>query len=198
MRPDGETENAINATRREIAKNKPKWCGALEVNDSSQRRSSIVNDTPARFSIKENKEADKNEPWYEFSSFSEVKEYEKLIEKKARKYQTDPDLIKAIAYMETTHGQYDRLKEPFDLNKSIRPMNIHSEYWKDLGYSRSDLRDPERNIDAGAKLLKAISERVPNAGIKEVATIYQNLAAEKVSNYGARVEKIYRQKLWEK
>ena len=77
-------------------------------------------------------------------------------------------------------------------------MNIHTEYWKDFGYSREDLKIPENNVEAGVKLLKAISERVPNAGVKEVATLYQNLAAERTSDYGARVDDIYRKKLWQK
>lgn len=199
LMPGGETEKAIrDVTRARIAENKPKWFGALEMNDSKARKKSIINDTPAWFGIKENEEADDKEPWHEFSSFSEVGKHEKLMEQKARKYQVDPDLVKAIAYMETTHGQYDRLKASFDVNQSIRPMNVHSEYWKDLGYSREDLKIPEKNIEAGVRLLKAISERVPNSGVRGIATIYQNLAAEKVSDYGARVNKIYRQKPWQK
>lgn len=40
--------------------------------------------------------------------------------------------------------------------------------------------------------------RVPNASVKSVATLYQNLAADKVSDYGARVDRIYKERLWEK
>jgi len=66
----------------------------------------------------------------------------------------DPDLVKAIIYMETTHGYYDALVEPFDKNTSILPMNIRSGYWKQLGYSRKELKNPALNIEAGIYLLK--------------------------------------------
>lgn len=65
-------------------------------------------------------------------------------------------------HMETTRGWYDKGLEAFDLNSSIRPMNVNPNLWGKLGgYSREDMKDPEKNIRAGAELLHRISERVP-------------------------------------
>lgn len=162
------------------------------------RKKSIVENTPSRIVVNENPQADGSEPWYELSYFNEVPEYDALIDRKATEYGVDPNLIKAIVYMETTHGFYDRILEPFGGNDSLRPMNIRSSYWKDLGYNRADLEDPERNIEAGVILLKRIQDRMPGADVEKIATSYQNLAADQVTDYGARVKEIYRQKLWEK
>jgi Transglycosylase SLT domain len=98
--------------------------------------------------------------------------------------------------LETTQGPYDR--EDFGFEKTIHPMNVDAEYWKDLGFSREDLRDPEKNIQAGVKFLKRIQDRMPNASVAKVATIYNNLGARKVSDYGARVEQILKEKPWKK
>ena len=44
-----------------------------------------------------------------------------VIEREAKKIGVDPDLVKAIVYLETTHGWYDKFV-PFGLNKTIRPF----------------------------------------------------------------------------
>ena len=99
-------------------------------------------------------------------------------------------------YLETTHGYYDRYA--FWDVKSIRPMNVNVAYWKNLGYSRKDLEDPEKNIEAGIKILKGIQERMPDANFDAIATVYQSLPKEKVTEYGARAERILNDRLWEK
>jgi hypothetical protein len=101
-------------------------------------------------------------------------------------------------YMETTHGKYDGLAKLLNRNKSIRPMNVHAEYWKELGYSREDLGDPGKNIAAGTTLIKRIINNMPDASVAQIATVYNYLGATRVSDYGARVEQIFREKLWEK
>jgi hypothetical protein len=101
-------------------------------------------------------------------------------------------------YMETTHGWYDGAFDKLGINKTILPMNVHVEYWKDLGVDREKLHDPEQNIIAGVTIIKRLQDHMPNASIQEITTLYQNLAAEKVSDYGARVGKISEQRSWEK
>ncbi len=49
----------------------------------------------------------------------------------------------------------------------------------------------------GVLLLKCIQDRMPKASIAKVATVYNNLSARKESNYGRRVEKLYKDKPWE-
>lgn len=75
-------------------------------------------------------------------------------------------------------------------------MNVHAKVWRELGYTRSDLEDPRTNIEAGAMLLKRIIDRLPDASIRRIGTLYNNLSARKISDYGARLEAIYREKPW--
>jgi len=160
------------------------------------RKQSIIYDIPVKFKVAANRTADGSAPWYEASGMSEVTKHAKIIEAEAQRQGVDPDLVKAIMYMETTHGYYDAIPAAVDANKTLLPMNIHTEYWKDLGFSRKQLKDSKTNIKVGVLLLKKFAERVEPKSIETIATVYQNLGATKVSNYGARVAKIYNQKLW--
>jgi len=100
--------------------------------------------------------------------------------------------------METTHGGYDRLFQPFDGNKTLRPMNIHAGYWKGMGFSREELKKTNNNIDAGVRLLRSIQDRIPNASVEQIASVYHSLGATKVSDYGARVGRLYEEQPWRK
>ena len=106
---------------------------------------------------------------------SEVSKYRDIIESQAQEQGVDPDLVKAIVHMETTHGQYDVIPALVDANTSILPMSIRSDYWEDLGYSREQLKQPESNIKAGVLLLKRISERVQSPTVENIATLYNDL-----------------------
>jgi len=67
-------------------------------------------------------------------------------------------------------------------------MNIHVEYWEGLGYSREQLQQPEINIRVGILILKRIIERIQNPTVEKIASIYNFLGNEKVTDYGARVK----------
>lgn len=49
---------------------------------------------------------------------------------------------------------------------------------------------------AGATLLKRIVDRLPSPSVERVATLYNSLAKEKVSDYGARVAIVHEAKPW--
>lgn len=149
------------------------------------------------FHVVSNPNVDDSKPWFAVEEYSEVKVNEDMINKEAKKAGVNPDLVKAIVHLESTHGYYDNYV-PFDLNKTIRPMNIHSEFWKDLGYSRDDLKKPKKNIQAGVKLLKRIQDRMPGASVEKVASVYNSLDARYVTDYGARVGKLMKDKPWKK
>jgi soluble lytic murein transglycosylase-like protein len=143
-----------------------------------------------------NPAADPTKPWHEWHAKSQVAENERHIGEMAQKYRLDPDLIRAIMYMETTHGWYDALAAPVDWNESIRPMNIHAVKWQGFGYSRKDLKDSRTNIEAGARILKGIISILKDPSVENVATLYNHLGATQVTTYGARVRAIYHRKLW--
>jgi hypothetical protein len=196
----GNYENAIEI-----------WCdespivGSIEIfilGVSDFRKKSIIENTKAEFIIEENLSADGGKPIYELASQEQVSENEQFIIVSAQKYKLDPDFVRAIIYMESTHGYYDKfcdLNTPLcrvGENKSILPMNIYVRYWEGLGFIREDLENPAKNIDAGCLILQRIWERVKNPTIRKVASIYQILSSLEVTDYGARVQNIYEQKLW--
>ena len=76
-------------------------------------------------------------------------------------------------------------------------MNVNVQYWGDTFGSRKDLLKPYENIKAGAEILRRIIANLPkDASINQIASLYQNINATAVSNYGARVQKIYESKPW--
>lgn len=72
------------------------------------RKTSILNNSPAIFNISETKGLNGKIPKYSLDIFDEVDLYENIIEKVAKEYNLDSDLVKAITYIETTQGYYDR------------------------------------------------------------------------------------------
>jgi hypothetical protein len=106
-------------------------------------------------------------------------------------------LIRAIMYIETTHGYYDAPLALIGENKSILPMNVNVDYWGDAFGSRAALNDPYENIRAGAEILRRIIANLPReASVRQIATLYNNINAESVTDYGARVDEIHAQQPW--
>lgn len=168
------------------------------INDSSGRRESILKNTPAIFEITDNPAANSSEPWYELDFFDEVDGNEAIYENAAKEMGLDPDLLKAIGYMESTHGYYDRVHPN---NTSFRPMNIQVSTWgklaEELGYQPSDIEtDMTANVRTGALLVKRIWVRTQAPTVSKVASIYNFLGRETTNDYGARVDAIYKKKLW--
>lgn len=163
-----------------------------------ERKNKILNNNKdGNFRVMPNDKADGSRPFYAIESYSEVKRHTKKIEEEASRANVNPNLVKAIIHVETTQGAIDRLPAAFDINKSIRPMNIHADYWRDLGYSREDLKNPDKNIEAGVKLLKRIKQNMPYAPDEEIASVYNSLDARYVTDYGMRVKKVMQERPWE-
>lgn len=127
-----------------------------------------------------------------------VREHDKsgIIEEEAARVGLDPDLIRAIMYQENARGWYDVLLDPLGAATSILPMNIQPGYWGQLGIDEETARDPRTNIRAGAKLLRAIVDRLPDPTPAKVATIWNSLGRTEVSDFGARVGRTYLAKPW--
>ena len=103
-------------------------------------------------------------------------------------------------YLEAAHGYYDApfagLDRYIDVIDTIRPMNVHTEFWRDFIGERNP-RDPEDNIDIAAQLLRRIVDRLETPTVAKVATIYNSLGRERVSEYGVDVAAYYNQRIWE-
>jgi soluble lytic murein transglycosylase-like protein len=164
------------------------------------RRTLVVAGKGGNFAVEPNPAATGNKPIQEIASFSDVKRYDPLITQVAKDQSVNPDLIRAVMYAETTHGRYDAPFELLGINGSIRPMNVNVDFWgAALGVTRNDLENPLKNIQAGTRILRGILDNTDgNAPISVVATLYNDLGAKKVTDYGARVEAIFRERLWER
>ena len=128
---------------------------------------------------------------------SGVSGWGKQIEAAATLAGVDPDLLRSVLYVETTHGYYDAPLDWIGINKSIRPSNINVDYWGDMFGTRAQLHNLDVNIQAGANMLGLIQLNVaPGASVADIATLYNNINAVQVSNYGARVQAVYDAKLW--
>lgn len=211
--PGGETEKALLRdisegsrgvlstsvpARKSDTYGPPKPLADLGSNLETERRLAVLGKGRTDFYVAPNSKVKGHKPWYAWDDRSEVHKYEKIIEDQAKFAGVDPDLVKAIAYVETTQGWYDWTLELFDGNKTIRPMNVSSSSWRDLGYSREDIKKPENNIKAGITIIKGIKENYPDASVEQLATLYNSLGMTKVSDYGARVKEVYTKKPWVK
>lgn len=152
---------------------------------------------PSLFNVSDNGKASGDAPWYESPAFSTVDKYGAFIDVVAFEKNVPGRLIRAILFMEETHGYYDEPLNWFGKNKSIRPMNINVEYWGDTFGTREQMQDPLSNIRAGGEMLRRIIRNLPSgASVEKIATLYNNINAKTVNDYGMRVKKIHEEKPW--
>jgi hypothetical protein len=165
---------------------------------ATTRKECIKNDElcPSLFTIANNAKADGSAPPYEISALSQVDKYSLSIDIAAIEKGVDAQLIRAIMFMETTHGYYDAPLGLFGWNKSILPMNINVEYWGNTFGTREELMNPLANIKAGAEMIRRIQKNLLDSAIEKIATLYNNINATEVNPYGMRVKKIYEEKPW--
>jgi len=157
------------------------------------RKESVIYDVPYNFVITDdltaNPEATIGESGLLAAMTNDFGDWPQYITASASRFGVPKILILAIAVIETTHGWYDEPLEWVGQNKSIRPMNINVAYWHDL-FTDTDMHVVRQNFDAGAFMLKRIIERLaPNdRTVRKIATLYNNINAGSVTDYGARVE----------
>lgn len=187
------------------------------VSEPERKRAFLSNTSDSTiFPVNWNPYATDEMPWYERSEFSTVGRYDSVIEEAAKMKEIDPDILRAIMYIETTHGFYEHCLNNFYTDavmrgeeiegvgklffpglKSFQPMNINHRYWGNSFGTIENLKKPTYNILVAAEFVKRLSKFVGNSGdIERIATLYNHLGAQQISDYGKRVGKIYRQKLW--
>lgn len=164
--------------------------------DLKKRRDYVKKGGGAIFPIASNPAVRGEQPIYEIRAFNTVNEHSRYIDAIGFQYRLDPDLLRSIMYMEETHGYYDHLA--LGHQRTILPMNVHSELWGDFVGTRAQLLVPENNIAAGAKILSGIQSNLAPGDrvVPKLATLYNSLGATEVSEYGARVSAIYQAKPW--
>lgn len=158
------------------------------------RRDAILMNLPGRFQVADSPGIGAHpDPWYSKPGLEEVTANLLFIDKAALRYDLDPDFVRAIVWMESTHGWYDRFDPK---NKTIRPMNVHAQLWRQLGITRSDLDNPQLNIEAGVYILSQIWQRTEDPTPEKVATLYNQLGATAVNQYGKTVVTYMNQRPW--
>lgn len=178
----------------------------------AERRKSILENTPGLFQVEDNRDASGTQPGYALSGLGvdAVRNYDSLIEEESKRAGVDPNLARATMYMEASQGWYGYPAEALGFADSIFPMNVRRSLWgalidnqqhyrpagKGPGYYVDDFDNPRLNIRAGVTLLKRIEDRLENPTIRNIATLYNLLGKNKVTDYGARVERIYQTREW--
>ncbi|PLW79179.1 Hint domain-containing protein [Cohaesibacter celericrescens] len=167
------------------------------LNGWTERYNSIISDTPGTINIAPWSGKDPSTPYYAISSIGTkaVLDNKAYIDKYSNKFGIDEKLLESIVYLENSHGWYD-----FGMGSSVRPANIIPELWGSItGWIEPSeiITHPSANIATAAKLLAEIKERLPNATLAEIATLYNKLSAKQVTKYGKLVEKYAQEKPWE-
>jgi soluble lytic murein transglycosylase-like protein len=163
------------------------------------RKASIIANTPGRIVVKENPDSSGEEPLHAFHAAGQaaVELFDPIIRREAARLGVDANLVRAIMYVENAQGQYGKPFEGVGA-KSILPMNIRYDTWAGLGFSERDFFDATMNIRAGATLIRRILDRLDEPTVSKVATLYNSLPKDSVSDYGARVAEVYRARAWER
>jgi len=166
------------------------------------RQWAILKDRRVRFNIEDNPAKKGDAPKYRDHEIGVdvVKEHDAIIEREAKLKGVDPDLVRAIMYMENADGNplnLNRLVEDFGMASSILPMNIKPGLWAGLdGVKKEEFKNPEANIRAGVTLIKRIQDRLDDPTPAKIGSIWVFAGAEKVSDKGARIQRIFDQKAW--
>lgn len=172
----------------------PPPLGGPVLTNIKDRRESILKNTPGVFQVAPDPAAKHYaNPIYARQDLEEVTANLLTIDKAALRYDLNPDFVRAIVWMESTHGWYDRY-DPH--NKTIRPMNVHAKLWEQLGITRADLDNAELNIEAGVYILAQIWARTENPNYEKVATLYNMMSATKVDGYGKTVVYYMQHRPW--
>ncbi len=123
-----------------------------------------------------------------------------IIEREAKRKGVDPDLVRAIMYMENADGNplnLNRQLEKIGMARSILPINIKPGMWAGLdGVKKEEFKNPEANIRAGVTLIRRIQDRLDDPTPAKVGSIWHFTGAEKVNDKGARIQRIFDQKAW--
>ena len=128
-----------------------------------------------------------------------VNNHEEAVEKYAKQYNVDPDLVKAIMYNEAATGHwfgFNNIKDILGNSKSQMPMNIRGDTWSDFEGNHYDTKDAEQNIELGVQVIKKIQDSIHNPTPAKVATVYNSTGAMEINDYGARTEELLKKKPW--
>ena len=129
-----------------------------------------------------------------------VNKYAPQIEKYAKQYNLNPDIVKSILYSEASDYHrfgMDHIADLVGLSSSVRPMNIQGKTWGNFQGKQYDVNDPEQNIELSVRVLKSMYDAVPDKDISKIATLWNGTGLKEVNDYGARAKEYYKNKSWD-
>ncbi len=194
-RPNPKAQQEIDEAKRDPGKED------IVFTMEESRQWAVLKDRRVRFNIDENPLAKSGEPGLASHNLGAkaVRKYNHLIEREATKQGVKPDLVRAIMYVENAQGSlYGIPAEILGVADSILPMNVKKSVWSKLDGKDNDLHNPEDNIRIGVMLIKRIQDRIKDHTPEKIASIYNFMGAEKITDFGARVGQVSKGQLWAK
>ena len=166
-----------------------------------ERITAIKNNQPINLTIKSNLNADYKWSWYtlDFVGDYYVNKYNNQIDKYAKKYNINPDLVRTVMYIEASTGHKFGLNQLADLigySGSQMPMNIRGDIWGDFNGKQYDTYDSEQNIELGTQILKNIQNSLDDPTPDRIGTLWNNTSVNQINSVGARIKTAYETKPW--
>ncbi len=169
-------------------------------NMEQDRINAIIWGVDAVFEVADNPKADDKDPLQAplVAGYARatVARHGATIERLASEHDVDPDLVKAIMYREQAAGPLQSAADLIRAGDTVSPMGVNPEIWGGLVDEGADPYDATTNIAAAVTLIRHIADRLEDPTPEKIGTLYNGLAKEAVSDYGARVGRYYRDKPW--
>ncbi len=197
-------ENDYLEAQREIDALKHAKGRKIEVRMERSRIWAIKNNRPAVFKVTDSARASGTAPSRREHEIGveAVRKHDKTITEEAARFGVDPNLVRAIMYIENADGHrfgLDQSAQDFGRASSLLPMNIKPKIWEGIGgVQREQFRDPKLNVRAGVALIKEIRDRIENPTPAKIGSVWQFTGRETVSDNGAKIEAAFRQKIWQR
>ena len=188
--------------------------------DKYERTQAIIDGRKLRFKINDNNWTITAAP-HEIPELGvyNVKSNESLVNAFSKKHGVDPDMVKAIMYMEGANGHKVGLDYVADFvgeypdspfakvlkkvggskvraSESVRPMNMQNQWGRGFIGENYDPYNKSQNIEAGVKLIKRISESIENPTPEKIGSMWNGIMVDNINDVGAWVGKYYREKPW--
>ncbi len=170
----------------------------LVLKTEKERRAAIVNNEPGRIHIEQG-DAKAWKPALEPLGQHMVQKYGDAVDRIAKEEGAEPDHVRTLMFTENARGHKfggDYLMDAIGKSSSVHPMNINPTLWGGLGIDKESAHDPETNIRAASRLIKRTWDRLDEPNIAKLATAYQGLGQDSVSEYGAYAQKVYDERRW--
>lgn len=196
-----DAENGDHPTTPSTAQDAEGGSGPPILNNEDERIRAIIENASARFEIAENPDADPEYGAWRSSNalgLITVRRHRSIVEREARAQGVDPDLVKAIMYVENAQSLDSQVDEGLGLglSESLLPMNIRPDPWAAIEDPPVDLSDPATNIRIAVTLIRRIIDRIDDPTPAKVASIWNFTGRELVNDFGARVQDVYDRKPW--